>query len=281
MARTIQEIKKQMTDAFMADPTIREKYELREGDTFSSRFSVVSLESLIFYIVASAHFLLERIFDKYKEDITAQIDSSVVATIPWYHRQALDYQHGDSLVLDDKTLRWQYPRVDEAKRIVRYVAVKDMGGSIRVLASKDKGGLPEPLSEDELRAFKAYLNSIKIAGVILSVRSLPADRLVIKASIQLDPLVFLPNGTRITDGKKPVEEAIAAYLRGITYGGVFNKTKLVDAIQAVEGVVDIELGECTAQPYNAPPQLIKNNNFRSVAGCFIAPDLSQTLSYIY
>lgn len=281
MARSIQEIKRQMTDDFVANPTVRERYALREGDTFVSRFSVVSLENILFFVVASAHYVLERLFDKYREEVIEQINSSVVATIPWYHRQALAYQHGDSLVLDDKTLQWRYPSLNEARRIVAYASVKDKGGSIQILVSKDKGGLPEPLTEEELRAFEAYMGSIKIAGVVLSVRSMPADSLDIKARIQVDPLVYLPSGVRIRDGKRPVEEAIRAYLKSITYGGVFNKTKLVDAIQAVEGVVDIELGECTAQVHKGMAQVIKGNNYSARSGCFLAPHLGQSLIYTY
>ena len=276
MARTVHEIKRQMTDAFMADDTLRERYGFKDGDTFSSRFSVASIESILFFIIASAHYVLERIFDQYK-----QINSSVVATIPWYHQQALNYQHGDKLELDEATLRWQYPIVDESKRLVRYVSVKDLGTSIRVLVSKDKDGLPEPLTEDELRSVTAYMSSIKIAGVVLSVRSLPADILSITASIQLDPLVYLPSGVRIRDGKRPVELAIRSYLRDITYGGVFNKTKLVDAIQQVEGVIDVDLGECSAEPHRGVKRVIQGNNYSARSGCFLAPTLTSTLSYNY
>lgn len=281
MARTVQEIKKQMTDAFMADQVIRDRYGLREGDTFSSRFSLISIESILFFIVASAHYVHERIFDQFKEDVIKQINSSVVATIPWYHQQALKYQHGDKLQLDERTLQWTYPKVDESKRLVRYVAVKDHGGSIQVLVSKEMGGLPEPLTEDELRSFKAYMTSIKIAGVVLAVRSLPADMLSIRASIQLDPMIYLPSGVRIRDGKRPVEDAIRAYLREITYGGVFNKTRLVDAIQRVEGVLDVELGECTATPHRGTQRIIQGNNYSARSGCFLAPSLTSTISYNY
>lgn len=281
MARSTQEIKKTMTDAFMADPVIREKYGIREGERFDERFSVVSLESLLFFIVAAAHHALERLFDKLREDVQRQIDSSVVATIPWYHQQALSYQHGDSLVLDEKTLQWRYPVVHEAKRLIRYAAIKDLGGSIGVLVSKDKSGLPEPLTEDELRAFKAYMTSIKIAGVVLSVHSLPADRLSIQARVQLSPLVYLPSGVRLSDGKRPVEEAVRAYLKGITYGGVFNKTRLVDTIQAVEGVLDVELGACHATPHGSRERLISGNNYSARSGSFLAPELSHTISYHY
>lgn len=281
MARTTQEIKRQMTDAFMGDPDIQQKYGLKAGDTFASRFSVVSLESILFFIVASAHHILERIFDKFKDDVMMQINRSVVATIPWYHRQALAYQYGDILLFDDSRLQWRYAIEDERKRIVRYVAVKDRGGSIQILASKEQDGLPVPLANDELIAFKHYMNAIKIAGVVLSVRSLPADELSIHARIQLNPLVYSPDGLRIRDGKRPVEDAIRDYLKGITYGGVFNKTRLVDAIQAVEGVEDIELGNCTAQPYGGLTRLISGNNYTARSGCFLASDLTSTISYTY
>ena len=57
-------------------------------------------------------------------------------------------------------------------------------------------------------------------------------------------MVINASGVRLTDGSKPGLAAINDYLKGIEYGGKFNNTKLVYAIQKVEGVLDIELGEC-------------------------------------
>ena len=65
MARTVSEIKKTMTDAFMADANIREKYGLKEGDTWNRCFSSVSLENIIFFIVAACSHVLEAIFEQY------------------------------------------------------------------------------------------------------------------------------------------------------------------------------------------------------------------------
>lgn len=279
--RTLEDIKKEMTDAFMADPTIRAKYEINGGDTFNQKFSVVSIERVLFFIVASAHYVLERIFDEFRKDVMKQIETSVVATVPWYYRQALNFQMGDELKLDETSLKWHYPNVNADKRIVRYASVTDKGGSIQVLVAKDNAGVPTQLSEDELRAFKAYMTSIKMAGVVIGIKSLSADTLSIQVSVVCSPLVYLPNGTRISDGKKPVEEAIEAYLKGITYGGVFNKTKLVDAIQAVDGVIDVELGACSATADGGTPQEIKGNNYSSRGGAFVAPSLGSTIRYVY
>ena len=54
MARTVKQIKKSMTDEFMASKIIRDKYGLTEKDTFDNAFSEVSFESILFGIIASA-----------------------------------------------------------------------------------------------------------------------------------------------------------------------------------------------------------------------------------
>ena len=280
MARNTEEIKKEMTDAFMADPVIRERYQLKEGDTFRSAFSDVSLENLLFFIVAGAHHILERLFAGFREDVERTLERSIVATVPWYYHQALAYQHGDKLVLDEATMRYHYPTVDDRRQVVKYASVRDLGGSIQILVSGQKDGLPEPLSKDILTAFEAYIRTIKPAGVVISIRSAPADHVRISASISIDPLLISSDGVRYRDGSRPVEEAIHAYLRGITFGGTFNKTRLVDAIQAVEGVTDVLLGDCSARTSTGDWRTIDGNNYTAFAGSLIADELSSTLRYV-
>jgi hypothetical protein len=60
---------------------------------------------------------------------------------------------------------------------------------------------------------------------------MPADKISVSATIHVDPLVIDRTGVRIADGSYVIEEAVNAYIRKIIYGGTFNKTKLVDAIQ--------------------------------------------------
>ena len=61
MARTIAQIKTELTEAFMTDSTLQTKYGFSEGDSFDSRFSKVSIESLLLYIVATAIWTLEKL----------------------------------------------------------------------------------------------------------------------------------------------------------------------------------------------------------------------------
>ena len=115
MARSINEIKKTMTDAFMADADIREKYRLPADATFDESFSSVSLENILFYIVAACCHVLEVFFDTHKSEVDAKISRAVVASVPWYHKLALQFQYGDSLVFDDTTQQFVYAEQDSKK----------------------------------------------------------------------------------------------------------------------------------------------------------------------
>lgn len=281
MARSINDIKKTMTDAFMADADIREKYGLAADATFDDSFSSVSLENILFYIIAACCHVLEVFFDTHKADVDTKISRAVVASVPWYHKMALQFQYGDVLVFDEATQQYVYATSNLEKQKVKYVAVRDRGTSIQILVSGEKDERPAVLSDDVLTAFKSYMNRIKIAGVILAIRSLPADLITVSATVHIDPLVIDKQGTRISDGSKPVEEAVENYLKGILYGGTFNKTKLVDAIQSVEGVTDVELLSCSYSTDEGKNyKTISGNNYTAVGGSFVASGLSNTLSYV-
>lgn len=281
MARSVAEIKKTMTDAFMADATIREKYGLSVNDTFSSKFSSVSIENILFFIVAACCHVLEMIFDQHKRDVEDKIALAVVASVPWYYKMALAFQYGDSLVLNDRTWQYEYASTDESKQVVKYAAVRDKGTSVQILVSGDQGGSPVALSNDVLTVFKQYMNRVKVAGVILNITSKESDNVTVMATITIDPLVLNENGELLSDGSKPVEEAITSYLKHIIYGGTFNKTKLVDVIQAVEGVVDVELEECKYRHANSLEwTVMSGNNYTGNSGSYIPVDLENSLTYV-
>ena len=280
MARSISEIKRTMTDAFMQDEAIRDAYDLPAGKTrFADCFSAVSLENLLFYIVAACHYVLESIFEKFTQDVEQKISRAVFASMPWYVDKAKAFQYGDALVLNPRTFGYEYAKVDSSKQRVKYVAVRDRGASIEMLVSTEQDGKPTPLSDEVLTAFKHYINAIKIAGVVINVRTRKADELSIAVKVVVDPLKINRQGVDIASSEKVVENAIENYLADIVYGGTFNKTKLVDAIQRVDGVVDVVLGTCK---YKAGDEFkeIAGNNYTAVGGSFIAVGLDKTIEYV-
>lgn len=281
MARTVSEIKKTMTDAFMADANIREKYGLKEGDTWNRCFSSVSLENIIFFIVAACSHVLEAIFEQYTKDVDEKVSMAVVASVPWYYKMAKAFQYGDSLVLNEATQQYMYANIDESKQVVKYAAVRDRGTSVQILVSGEKDGKPVALSNSVLTVFKEYMNRVKVAGVVLNISSKESDKLSISATISVDSLVIDENGVKLSDGTMPIEEAIENHLKDIQYGGTFNKTKLISAILSVDGVEDVELGTCS---YKRDGDLswttLAGNNYIGESGSYIPEKLSETLSYV-
>ena len=260
-----------MTQQFMSDSVIRTKYGITGDATFDDTFSKVSLESIWFSIVASAIWVLESIFDVFRGEVEERISSSVMASIPWYHQIALEFQYGDELVFDEETQQFVYPEIHPAKQVVKFAAARDLGGGVLVLASgADSEGKPVKLSNAVRTALESYLNQRKPAGVLLEVESHDPDEVFVYGKVQYDPQLLNADGELLADTSvRPVDDAIAAYLHGIVYGGVLNKTKLVDAIQGAVGVVDVILEEVEVKPeYSASAEPIVGNNYTSYSGSF-------------
>lgn len=272
-----------MTDQFMADPILREKYGLSAEDTFEGSFSAVSFESMIFGIMAAAIYVLEAIFDAFRRDVDKKIADAVVATIPWYHKICLEYQHGDAMILNESTYEYVYEVVDDSKKIIKYAACRDRGGGVYILvAGMGEDGYPKALSNDVLTAFREYVSRRKPAGVITDVFSYDPDDIKMQIRVQYDPMLINSDGSSIADPSVyPVEVAINNYLASILYGGTFNRNKLIDAVQSVEGVKDLILGEVNVKIANAQAYTtVEGNNYTSVGGSFKSAELRNTLSYV-
>lgn len=271
-----------MTDQFMSEPVIREKYGLQENDTFEGSFSSVSIESILFGIFASAAYVMEQLFDNFTASVDRKIAAAIPATIPWYHNACLKYQHGDKLVLDQDTQQYRYEEEDPSKQLVKFAACRDKGGYVYILVSgEDEEGLPTALKSNVIMPFEEYLKAIKPAGIQLDIHTYNPDDVVMSIAIQYDSLILNPDGSLINDESRyPVEDAINTYLRNIEYGGIFNKTKLVDAIQQADGVLDLQVQSIAAKAYGDDSYtVVVKNNYESVGGAFKANNLRNTISY--
>ena len=100
--------------------------------------------------------------------------------------------------------------------------------------------------------------------------------------LKYDPQILTASGELITDPSvKPVEDAVNGYLRGIVYGGVLNKTKLVDAVQAARGVLDVVLTSVSVKPATgANYETVTGNNYQSVGGAFKSNNLTSGITYV-
>ncbi len=232
MARTLVEIKAAMVAKKEAESAL-------DGLTSDS---AVAEWNLWLDLVAFCTLVLEQLFDLFKTDVTEIVRSEKAHTLAWYVTKAKAYQHGVSLPADTDVYA-VVPPVDEAVLIVAAASATESNlNVIRVKAAKGEPGALEALSAPELTGLRAYMKRIKDAGVRLNVTSDDPDDLKVGMRLYYNPLILDSDGARL-DGTSdtPVKDAINAYLSNLPFNGEFSQNAFVDAIQAVEGVVFVEV----------------------------------------
>lgn len=244
---TIAEIKKMMTDAFISDPVVVEKYGIKEGDTFESLFPPVTLESILFYIVATCNWLSFRLFGQHKLDVAEILYNNKAHKNQWYAMMAKRFQYGHQLVVDTD----EYDNTGlsdseiEKSRVVKFAAAiqpKDKS-ILYVKVATEKGGVKEPLNNLQLVALSSYLTEeIADAGVRIEIINAPADEMRLEIDIYYNALILDSSGQRLdgTDAQ-PIQGAIRNYLRNLPFNGLYTNQSLVDVLQNVQGVEQAEL----------------------------------------
>lgn len=232
--RTIEEIKKQMTDSVLDNETLCEAMSLDPTQTWEAQTSSASVLNMLLYAVAMAIQSLEWLIDLFKNEVEDRIKAAYPGTVSWYWNRAMEFQYDHDL--NDNG---GYDTTDTEARIVRYCAVQEEYNGVKVKVSKADY---EPLNGDELDAFGEYMNRIKFAGTRLTVSSMESDSLGLELNIWRNPLLTLT--------REEVAEAVQDYLDGIRYGGKFNKTALIDRLQKLEAVRDVTIYACHFQAYD-------------------------------
>lgn len=244
----LSEIKKQLTDEFMANETAQQKFGFVAGASFDNTFSSVSIINIIFYIVAYVVWLRETALESWRSDVDATALATRYGTKEWWHRIALAWQDGDMTSVIDGAVA--YNTIDETKQKVKFCAVVEEGRTLYLRVAGGNAPSLAPLTDEELIRLQSYLSDVKPLGIRVVAQSYSADSLTVFAKIYYD-------GERIaTDVDTEVKAAIEGYLASIVFGGMIYKSKIVDAIQAVSGVKDVEISNISAIPSGGSAVLI-------------------------
>ena len=268
--RTIDEIKRSMTEAFMKDATLAGKYGFTPGDDWNSTFSAVSVENIIIYIVAVAIWVLESLFDEHKADVDARIEEMLPHRPKWYRDKALAFMNDKTLVSD--TDEYDVTGMTEseiaAARVVKYAAATESEESSILtvkIATRGDDGL-EPLDTETATKFLAYMKEIKDAGVRIEVVNQAADSFKCSLAIYYDAILTSD------DVRSAVEAAVEDYIQGLPFNGEYTNMALIDRLQAVEGVKIAEVKESSAQPQGGAWQNI-NARYTPEAGYMTVSDI--------
>jgi hypothetical protein len=234
MARTIKEIQEQIMTSVQEDPVLAEKL------TSKSKAAIYRLWT---FIVASAHYLLELMFDIHRSDMEALYENHHAHTLTWYEELSRAFLFGVKLIpftRDFDTSGMTEEQIDEA-RLITYAACSRenrLTGRIYVRIKVAKGTEDrEPLNLSELKAFKSYIHTTQDAGVDLECESLPGDRIRMSWKIYYDPQILNAEGGRV-DGQQDdvVIGAIRSYFVQLPFNGLYVPAYHVDYLQAIEGI---------------------------------------------
>lgn len=271
MARSIDEIKAEIATAFISQEVVRSAYGLDDNATFDKAFSPISIESVLFYIVASCIWVLECLFDRHTAEIETRIEALRPHTLRWYVSKTLEYMHNGKFVLTDGVVAADYYDVAglteteiEKKRIVKYAVATESNTQVFIKVAKSSAnGRPTQLTPNELSGLEYYLSQIKDAGVAIKVLNEPADKMNVELVVLYDPSVLTaeyltPDDadeeiralkiTSIDNDAEVITAAVQEVIARLPFNGEYRNSDLMAAVQAVKGVevADIAVVEVCA-----------------------------------
>ena len=271
MARSIADIKKIMTEAFVKNETLINAYGLQPGDTFENRFSKVSIENILFYIAAFCMWTLEVLFDTFRDEVSARIENIIPHRTRWYAHKALNFMK-DMVLREDSdeydTADMDDSAIEAAKVIKHAVAIESDDASILTLKiAGETGGTRNPVDTSTEDQFAAYIAEIKDAGIRISIINAQADVFNCEIDIYYNP-ILLPG-----DVENACRDAIKNYIENLPFYGEYSNMKLVDTLQAVTGVKIVEFKSATYT--NASVSVAEAINAKVIpyAGYFCANDI--------
>jgi len=289
MARTVQVIYDQMIEEKETKANLAGLLPSDPGPSFEdllddiTSLSKVANWRLWIYLHAFATFVLETLFDTFKADVELIKAQAQYGTDPWWIDRIFEFQLGDTvidIVDEDGKIITAYDPIDESKRIVAAAAIlTSAAGIVTIKVAKESGGELVIFDTAEVTSINSYKNRIQPTGERITVISLNADLIKIFADIFFDAQFDLS----IIEAN--VEAAITDYLTSLSLtslSGTVNTNKLIDAVQAVEGVNDIDINDMQAKPAGGVFVVI-DREYDTSAG-YVKTDpaflLADTLTYV-
>ena len=223
MSRTVQQIKQSMLDAKNADPTL---------STLTST-SQTAKWNLYYFIVASCIAIFEQLQDIFKTELETIASTAAPSTPQWTRNKVLKYQKGDVAQLNTTTYVIEYPTINTANQILTRCAVITAPNRT-VLIKVAKGNPPTPVSVGELAELQSYVETFNPAGIAFTLINENSDKMEVAATIYY-------NGQYSAVISTNVVAALNNYMANLPFNGVISTQAVVDAIQAVEGVISVSL----------------------------------------
>ena len=205
---TTKEWKKIITDEWLRQPAVIEKYGIDTSKGFEEQFSAVSIESLLFYALAYGLMILEKITGDSITKLEEHFGRLRPHTLSWYAEKTKAFQLDYTLSPDTDV----YSEINEDAQVVKYCSLTEKNGVLSAKIAGQKDGKPFRLPEETVKKVSEYIRRIKDAGVRVMLSSGDADKFSVKLLIHFDPLKDLTT--------RDIERAISIYLESMPFDGI-------------------------------------------------------------
>ena len=275
MARTIEEIKKDITAEFMRNEYVAESFGFTPGDSFTAHFSNVSILGILFYVFAVAAWTLEKLFDSYRTEVDARIDEIIPHRPKWYRDKVLDFMKDHVLIPD--TDRYDTTGMSEdaiaAAKVVKHAVASESEDAslLTIKVAGEEGGRRCKLDTETERQLAAYIAEIKDAGVRPALVNADPDRFNCEVDIYYDPMLVAQTV------ETACREAIREYIENLPFNGEYTNMALVDELQKVEGVKIVEFKGASTSPAGESITTAIDARTVPAAGYFVMQDVKLTM----
>lgn len=265
MAR-LKEIKKAMTDRFMANAEMQSAYGFDSAQPFEEQFSKVSFENVLFDILSILHLILAQLFDAHKAETYAAIANQKRHKASDIRQRLLNFQLGFPLIPGtDEFFNGAISEGEiEASKIIKYAAVVESTDEKRVICkiATEINDELAPIDENDLEAVAAYIKEIKPAGVPYTLINYLPDLLVLKIRIVRDPLVLTSGGIHRVNGREPVKDALKEFMKELPFNGELVVQELANKLENTEGVKIVSVDYAQSAWLNADTGIY--NDFEAI-----------------
>lgn len=253
---TIEEINEELQQRFVKRAALNETFGLTRADQnkpFGQVFAKTGVIAILLYAVAAAMWAKDRLFSTWIEDVESTARATRYGTYDWWVKTAKSYQDGDQTVVTDSGVGYEV--IDETKQIVKAATIVQDGRNLTIKVAKMTGGSLAPLSSQELQRFKGYVQNVKPIGIVCNVLSGEAAR------VKLVATVFYNAEKSVAEIESEVVDAVNNYLANVGFGGVIYKSRMLESMLSVSGVIDVVIFQCLLDGVSINPSAVPASGY--------------------
>lgn len=256
--------------------------ELNSGRS-NSKLSIINL---LTYVMAVCIHTYETIIDLFQVRLSQVLNGRINGTPDWYVRMAKLFQYnsvteaGDEMIFNEDTLKIEYVNTNTSKRIVEQAAYqtndKEDALTLKVCKANDStaeinSGIPYlPLTNQELTAFKHYIERIKFVGANVNSESLPGDILKIVADTD-NPIFYNDSYVTASQALLAIQKSLIDFVNSREFNGLLYYQAVLDVIRKTDNIVDVSNNikiyissyDATSKEYMEPKELKNRMRLKS------------------